>query len=282
MSKILISEIFPRRESLCPTPIATLFQRLHVGPLDGFDPPILPNLQNISLEGNLFWGSQESPLFHAFNRWAMPRLDSLTLPLNLPRRWSPGAAFIHFLQTQGPLLLDLTLKGRVGGCSSPLSDIISLCSNLRWLVVVSGDYIDLLSFPPLPKLEILNIVDFRCIGGSDDAYLNQFDELVSSWQIRLPNLRFAKLKGPETSTVLRMLFCTEDMFYTVEHGMGSCKRWRRKWIGASTLGVSAEDSADTTALYSVFTQIHLTRFRRTPGMVMTRTRIPDRTRNWRG
>jgi hypothetical protein len=188
----------------------------------------------------------------------MPRLDSLNCTLS----WDHQSIDTHFLQflqehEHGPLLWYLTLNGTVDSHAPPISDILPLCRNLRSLVVISYSYVGLLSFPPHQNLEVLDIRDVGSydLDTEEKPYSGQWDEFMSSWRTRFPNLRVAKFWGPECKTSVEheaswseILFCTEDNFYTVKHGEVTYKRWEGNWIGAGTLSIFVENSADVSLL----------------------------------
>jgi hypothetical protein len=206
---------------------------------------LLLNLQDIHIhDGN---GNELLQLFHAFKDWIMPRLNKFSC--NLSPTVSPRSPFIGFLQIHGPLLRDLTLsRHRL----APMSDILPLCSNLRSLVMLADSYVNLLSFPRHLKLETLHIQVLES-NPERESYLDQFDTFTSSWRARLPNLRVVKFNGFEElfryldrSKWFRMLFGTEDSFYTVTVGDIPFKRWKKEWIGTGAPDISAENSTDAT------------------------------------
>lgn len=185
----------------------------------------------------------------------MPRLNSLNCTLSCDPK-SIDAYFLQFLRAQGSFIWYLTLNGKVGSYSLPISDISLLCSNLRSLVVISCSYVDLLSLPPHLQLEMLDIrgVGIDDLDTEDVPYSLQCDEFVSSWRTRFPNLRVAKFWGPEfnfsvqsEASWLDILFRTENSFYTVKHGEMRYKRWEGEWIGTGMSGISIENSADVAS-----------------------------------
>jgi hypothetical protein len=225
----------------------TLYPQMH-GTSHARQVPLLPNLRDIEVEESWAPTSDVSPyLFDAFKNWTIPRLNSLSYTLG--RSNLPDSSFTQFLQIQGPLLGHLTIDTPT---SAPISDILPLCSNLRSLYVNFFSPFDLCSVPPHLKLQMLYLYQRSWSRGERaQLYLDQFEKFSSSWRIRLPNLRVARLEGRTEMVNKRrrpeMRFCTMDRFYTINDGGSMYKRWQGKWIGAGTLDISVEDSADATS-----------------------------------
>jgi hypothetical protein len=225
------------------------FQRIYID--DSYPPTpgmpqasqvtLLPNLQKISIHD--LKSNELLQLFRTFKDWKMPRLESLYC--NLSRSESSDSAFIDLLKIQGPLLWDLELyRYRL----APMSEIIPLCSNLRSLEVVSDSHVNLLSFPPHPKLEKLRIQGYK-VPREEESYLKQFEKFTTSWRTSFPNLRVGVLTGfedifrymgPDNSFSMR--YRTEDSFYTVTVSKMSFKRWEGIWLDPSTSIISMETS----------------------------------------
>jgi hypothetical protein len=239
------------------------FRRLYVNVVSILDPrmpdvlqarqaKLLPNLQEICIYG--YYGTFSVPdLLHAFEDWSVPHLDSLSYDFELDEQ--RNSDLIGFLRTHGRFLrhLKLTSQPRLTGRLRPLdpiSDKLSLCSNLQSLHFKYSSPIDVLSLAPHPKLEILFING----GVWSESYLDRFERFTSSWRIRFPNLRVAMFDGQEKNFLgrgeyawLEMCFRTEDSFYTLKYKGTTYKRWEGKWIGAGTLAISVENTTDATS-----------------------------------
>jgi hypothetical protein len=180
----------------------------------------------------------------------MPHLDSLDcIFMTYDER---NSALIEFLQTHGRFLRYLKLRNSPSliGSPGPISNKLSLCSNLQTLTLQTALPLDILSLDPHSKLEIL-VID---AGSWAEPYLARFEEFTSLWRTRFPNLHVAMFSWTEIISLLtgelarlEIRFRTEDSFYTVKRDETTYRRWEGKWIGDGTLVISVENSADATS-----------------------------------